>query len=543
MHFFKRWQPYLLISVLLAFSMLISVLYTDAITMPNSNWSKEITLDTTLNIEDSSLYYNAYFDVITDNNQFIYADITNNKLHIKVYDPALKGLKYISYDVNIGTVNQMSLTKEASHYKILAATDDKILYQLLVPLDFSQAITTTKVVETYDDIVIKKNKALFQLNETLFAVSDMSIEEVVSDPQIELFDFDFNGQDEFYISAITFAKGKYFSTAYHYNFKSKKITRFDLENLRVQSSTVPIETKIFYNDGHVHTLFSLKNTKYGQNNNFYYTLDVLTFDIAKSTTFINASYAPHFNFVNYNDSIALIYSDQSFIGKTDLNSQENTFLNIQLSTSFDLSVIPLTNNQVTEQNAHFLRLDEHAYLFTNAYTNHTNTLQVSSTHPELIEMSQNLSAKKLSQLIFNGLTYIPASLMTLFVPFILLIFPVILVILPVAIIKMSWAEKNQNRMLVIALIAYHLSKVYYLWSNQSQLIINHVGIGAEPWHLANIGFLFLTGLFTSLVSLLCLKVYTNGKKQPYFINQFAFFYGVEIIQFLFYYVIFTIVFL
>jgi len=98
-------------------------------------------------------------------------------------------------------------------------------------------------------------------------------------------------------------------------------------------------------------------------------------------------------------------------------------------------------------------------------------------------------------------------------------------------------------MLFIAIVTYHLSKIYYLWANQSQLIISNVGIGAEPWHLSNVGFLFLTGLFTSLISLLCLRVYTNGKKQPYFINQFAFFYGIEIVQFLFYYVIFTIVFL
>jgi len=542
MHLFKRWQPYLLISILLAFSMLISVLYRDAITTPNDNWSKTITLDTTSNVENSDLYYASYYDVIADDQHFIYADIVNNTLNVKVFDDEVNLIEHYSYDVSIDSVEQISLTKESNQYKILAATGNS-LYQLVIPSHFNDAITSKKVIENYDHIVIKKNKAVYQLNETIYALSDADIMEIVNDSRIELFDFDFNEKNNLYIAAITYENGKYFATTYDYDLSTHECNSFDIANLHIPSSTVPLETRIFYNDENVYTLFSLKNTKYGQNINFYYKLDSNTQNSVENTSFTNKSYAPQFNFELYKDSVVLIYSDETFIGKTDLSSQENTFSNIILSTSFDLSAMPLTNNQVTEQNPHMLTLNGHAYLFTNAYTNHTNILQVSSTHPNLIKVSQHLSFNAMTQLIFNGLTYVPASLMALFAPFILLIFPVVLIILPVAIIKMSWAEKHQNKMLLIALATYHLSKIYYLWANRSDLVIHNVGIGTEPWHLSNIFFLFLTGLFTSLVSMLCLRVYTRGKKQPYFITQFAFFYGIEIIQFLFYYVIFTIVFI
>jgi hypothetical protein len=157
--------------------------------------------------------------------------------------------------------------------------------------------------------------------------------------------------------------------------------------------------------------------------------------------------------------------------------------------------------------------------------------------------SQHLNRDQLISIVFNSLTYIPASLMALFAPLIVLVFPVVVIILPIAIFKMSWAEKNQKKMLWIAIGVYLLSKIYYFYSNHSDFIIANAGLGAEPYHIANAFNFILFGIFTSLISLGCLHFYTQKKINPYFINQFAFFYAMELIQMLFYFVIYTVMYL
>jgi hypothetical protein len=146
---------------------------------------------------------------------------------------------------------------------------------------------------------------------------------------------------------MTYQNGKYYANAGIYDYVSDQMVLNELRALKSPSSTVPLEIESYYANGNLYTIFSLKNTKYGQNLNNFLMISGDNLQIAADNEFSNNSYSPKFQFNNFNDQTVLTFSDLSFIGKTDVGSQTKSFSNILISPTFDMITTPLTNSQST----------------------------------------------------------------------------------------------------------------------------------------------------------------------------------------------------
>jgi hypothetical protein len=545
MRFIKSWQLVLSVSIIIAFSFLFSVLYKDATAFPKENWSRAIAIDKIENVEDTESYYQPYFDIETDDSYIYIGQILNDTFKLTVYDSLLNVINDYAYPLSLNgnTVGQMSLIKNNGGFDLFLFSN-KTLMRKSFSQDLSVVTADETIASNIDQIVLKKQYAVYQIGDDFYNINNLKQSFMFTRDDVEGFDFDINPESQkLYLSLMTYQNGKYYANAGIYDYVSDQMVLNELRALKSPSSTVPLEIESYYANGNLYTIFSLKNTKYGQNLNNFLMISGDNLQIAADNEFSNNSYSPKFQFNNFNDQTVLTFSDLSFIGKTDVGSQTKSFSNILISPTFDMITTPLTNSQYFAPNKVLINFKGYQYLISNEYASAVNTLYVNSNHPDLMLKSQHLNRDQLISIVFNSLTYIPASLMALFAPLIVLVFPVVVIILPIAIFKMSWAEKNQKKMLWIAIGVYLLSKIYYFYSNHSDFIIANAGLGAEPYHIANAFNFILFGIFTSLISLGCLHFYTQKKINPYFINQFAFFYAMELIQMLFYFVIYTVMYL
>ncbi|MBS7526517.1 hypothetical protein KHM83_07490 [Fusibacter paucivorans] len=545
MRFLKSWQFILSISIIIAFSFLFSVLYQDATAFPKENWSRAVAIDRIENLEDSEAYYQSYFDIETDDSFIYIGQIVNDIFKLAVYNAQFDLINHYTYALSLNDekVEQMSLVRSDSGFDLFI-----VLNKTLIRKSFNQDLKTMTsddiIASNIEQIVLKKQYAVYQIGDDFYNTNSLKQSFMFKRDDVEGFDFDINPESQkLYLSLMTYHNGKYYANAGIYDYASDQMVLNELKALKSPSATVPLEIESYYADANLYTIFSLKNTKYGQNLNNFLMLSGDTLQITADSEFSNNSYSPKFQFNSFNHQTVLTFNDLSFIGKTDVGSQAKSFNNILISPTFDMITTPLTNSQYYAPNKILVNFNAYQYLISNEYANGVNTLYVNSNQPDLMIKSRHFSSDQFLSILFNSLTYIPASLMALFAPLILLVFPVVIIILPIAIFKMSWAEKNQKKMLWIAIGVYLLSKVYYFYSNHSDFIIANMGLGAEPYHIANAFNLILFGIFTSLISLGCLNYYTQRKINPYFINQFAFFYAMELIQILFYFVIYTVMYL
>jgi hypothetical protein len=546
MRFIKSWQFVITISVIIAFSFLFSVLYQDASAFPKDNWSRAIELDRIENVEDTEAFYLSYIDVKADD-QFIYVgQIVNGVFKVTFYDALFNPVQIYKHTLSIDMstpVEQMTMSKTDDGFDLLIAVNH-ILYQKSFNNDLSETIEDNIITDHYDQIVLKNNYAVYQIGNDFYNFNGQLQNFMFSREDVECFDFDVNPLNQkLYTAVMTYKDGKYYANAAIYDFVSNQLIESELKALKSPSATVPLEIEAYYADASFYTIFSLKNTKYGQNTNNVIILSSENLQPTAETEFSNSSYTPKFQFDNFNNQTVLTFSDLSFIGKSDVGSQKKTYSNILITPTFGMTTTPMTNTQYFSPNKVMLNFEDYQYLVTNECSNATNILYVNSNNPTLIEKSKHLKLNQFAEIAINCLTYIPASLMALFVPLIVLVFPVVVIILPIAIFKMSWAEKNQKKMLWIAISVYMLSKIYYFYSNQGDLMITNTGLGAEPYHMANFFDLILFGAFTSLISIGCLTFYTQRKINPYFINQFAFFYAMELIQILLYFIVYTVMYI
>ena len=546
MKIFKNWKAVLCLTTILALTLLFQVLYSDATSLPADHWSRGIELLEQNNANDSNLYYSNYFDVISENGLIYFASIVDGSLELKIFDNELKEIDEKTYDLSdtfINNIDQICISSSSESFSILVYESDA-LYSLKFDAQLTLMDNPKLLSSNVEHAKIKESSILYQIANDYYLYHNDVITTLFNRDDVELFDFDLNDDESHvYISLMTYATGKYRANILDYDLYDGSLSKKEIAILKQPSATVPLEINAFCENETLYTIFSMKNTKYGQNLNNVYVLDMLSNSIVSSNYFNNQSYTPGFKFQVFGDHVTLIYSDQSFIGKTDVGSQNKYYSNVLSSDLFNEVTVPLTNTQPFASNSKLLNIGEYQFLFTNETTNHENYIYVNSNKPELINQSKKLNLDTTLEVFINSLTYIPASLLALFSPLILLIFPVVLIILPISIFKMTWAEKNQKTMLKITIGTYLLSKLYYLINNQSRLVISQMGLGAEPIHLANLAILLAVGVFTTLVSILCLHFYSIRKTSNYFILQFAFFYAIELIQFLLFFQVYSVMYI
>lgn len=533
-----NWKFVLFVSIFIALLLLSSVLYADFTTLPSENWSKYITLYQSDVTDQTENYYNDIFDVITNDDQLILTFSDLKKLNLRSLNLSGEIQKSFSYDLD-SNVKKLSTSINSNTLNVLIASENALKLYAFDLDDFS-LISISEVTDQYDSIKLEGQKAVYYNQNAFYYFDGNDIYLISKNTKAEQFDFKLD-QNKLFINLLEYDFGTYYFSLYEYDVATKKLDYHDkIEKISTISGTISLDTDLFIKDNSLYNCLILKNTKFGQNFEFNLILDKESLHILESTNYSNMSYDPNTQFIDYKNNVYIAYNDKSFIGKQEIGSQFQSYTNVFLRPIMENKLIENSNYKILTKsksyapNFKFVTLNHYHYLVTNEIDHQHNTLYLSSDHPDIITKSKHITFSDLQDIFFGALTYIPASIMTSWTVIIGLLFPVVFIIIPIAIIKMNWVERNHMKMLYSAVITYILAKIYYVYSDINFFHFADKNIGIPPVHLSSPILSILTFVFTTAVSLLCLKLFIKKKPNTHFIASFFIFFFCEMIQYMLY---------
>ncbi len=539
-----KWQSVIILSAIIGVLLMAQVIYKDDIKLPSDHWSRNIPIET---IASDDNYYSPYYDVLTVNESSYLIEKINHtltvlKLKEKGAFETVKSFDISDYDHDFTEISVGQL--EDQTISLILCNQSELAYftlnDTLSDLEFQNIIQ-----DNIENITLNHGQAMYYKNHSL-TLLDGNEELTISDsPKFEQYSFDFNASTSQYdIAFLKYDNGNYYSGVMTYDRSNQTTEEYELEKLPLIPGTISVNAVAFSNQDKLYCAMTLKNKKFAENYHFIYELDASKVNILNHYQFNTSSYTPHLQFVKIENEVRISVNQSTFIGKKAIGSNRKTYTNVVTSGFDNQTYIAHTKSNVAAANAVWFQNQGNLYLITNEITNGENTLYLSSNAREIIKESQShMDWAEYINILLNALTFIPSSIMPLFVPLISLMIPVILIIIPVAIIKMSWVERHQNRMLGIAIITYLIFKARYLWVNQSDFIYSHLNYGDTPLHLSNGIGLFLTGLITTLISGLCLWLFTRKNPDSHFIPRFGFFFLIEMFLMLIFLIPYTMMFL
>ncbi len=533
-----NWKFVLFISIFIALLLLSSVLYADFIALPSENWSKYITLYQSDVTEQTENYYDGIFDVISNDDQIILTFSDLKKLNLKLISLSGKIQKSFSYDLD-SNVKNLSTFIDSDVLNVLIASENTLnLYKF--NLDDFSVVSVTEVITHFDKIKLEGRRAVYCTQDTFYYFDGNESYTISENSKVEQFDFELD-ENKVFINLLEYDLGTYYFSLYEYDLETKKLSYHDrIKKISTISSTVSLDTDLFIKDDALYNCLILKSTKYGQNVEYNLILDKKSLHILNETSFSNMSYDPNTQFVDYKNTVYLAYNDKSFIGKQEIGSQYQSYTNIFLKPIVENQFVDnlpykiLTKSKSYAPNFKFITINDYHYLVANEIDHQHNTIYLSSDHPDIIIQSKHVTFSDMQDIFFGALTYIPASIMTSWTVIIGLLFPVVFIIIPIAIIKMNWVERNQMKMLYSALITYILAKIYYVYSDIHLFNFANVNIGTPPVHLSSPILSIFTFIFTTAISLLCLKLFIKKRPNTHFIASFFIFFFCEMIQYMLY---------
>ena len=533
-----NWKFVLFISIFIALLLLSSVLYIDFITLPSENWSKYITLYQSDVTDQTENYYDGIFDVISNDDQIVLTFSDLKKLNLKLINLSGEIQQSFSYDLD-SNVKKLSTSIDSDVLNVLIASESTLNLYKFDLNDFS-LLSVTEVTTHFDKIKLKGQNAVYCTQNTFYYFDGNESYTISENSNVEQFDFELD-ENKVFINLLEYNLGTYYFGLYEYDIPTKKLNYHDkIQKISTISGTVSLDTDLFIKDNALYNCLILKNTKYGQNFEYNLILDKKSFHILENTNSSNMSYDPNTQFVDYKNNVYIAYNDKSFIGKQEIGSQYQSYTNIFLRPIVENQLIEnlpykiLTKSKTYAPNFKFITVNDYNYLIANEIDHQHNTIYLASDHPDIIAQSKHVTFSDIQDIFFGALTYIPASIMTSWTIIIGLLFPVVFIIIPIAIIKMNWVERNHMKMLYSALITYILAKIYYVYSDIHLFHFADKNIGSPPVHLSSPVLSVFTFVFTTAISLLCLKLFIKKRPNTHFIASFFIFFFCEMIQYMLY---------
>ncbi|MBF4695429.1 hypothetical protein [Fusibacter ferrireducens] len=533
-----NWKFILLASFFISLLLLSSVIYADFVALPSESWSKYITLYQSEDTDQTENYYDDIFDVITSENQIFLTFCDSKKINFEMLNLSGEIQKSFSYNLDYD-VKKISTALNSDSLSVLIAAENTLkLYKF--NLDDFSLLSSFEIADQYELVKLDGQKLVYYNQNKFFYFDGLESHFISENSKTEQFDFKID-QDKLFINLLEYDLGTYYFSFYEYDLITQKMDYHNnIEKIVTISGTTSLDANLYIKNNKIYNCLVLKNAKYGQNFEVYFILDQASLHVLESTNASNMSYDPNTHFVDYKNEVYVAYNDKSFIGKQEVGSQYQSYTNIFMRPVTENQLIDnspykiLTKSKYYAPNFRFFTLNNYNYLITNEIDHRHNTIYLSSDHPDIISQSKHVKFSDLLDIFFGALTYIPASIMTSWTVIIGLLFPVVFIIIPIAIVKMSWVERNHMKMLYSAVITYILAKIYYVYSDIHLLHFNNKNIGIPPFHLSSPISSILTFVFTTAVSLLCLKLFIKNKPHTHFIASFFFFFLCEMIQYMLY---------
>lgn len=510
MKFIKSYKFILFLTFLFIFSSLFSVLYVDQRELPSENWSKEIKLET-YTID------NRYDNFKTDDNallkladHFYLIYFSENSYYLNEYDENLDLVEKFNIDKNYNLVDHLNAIVIGDEIHI-RFTDNGKLTSLIIDSKgeiLSEKILDNQVVNVkYDnnDFAYLKEDGLY-LNENLIYPSE----------NIENFTFEkANG-------FLTFAYIKYNLSTYTYDlnileYDDQVIREKNIHNFALDNVTRVFDIDLSIANGINNLVVITENIKMNVFTNNFFKLDNEYSIIDKNTI-----YSGGYNFKFLENSSDYIQNTSTSIGRIDISTKNNEFPNLGLFKS-DGQVKALTKTKMFPNKVDYYTFDQEDYIiFTQTNNNKEISLYLASTHQKIIEKSQHLSFNQIKSLFFNTLTtFLPLFLFGQIYSLLFLI-PIFVVILPFSLVKITWAEQNQDKLLIASIVLFLLAK--------SKYVLFDMDIEGLPIMFSHPMMRLLIALILSSVSIYSMMDISRNQNSHFFRN-FIIFFVIDMITF------------
>jgi len=538
-----NWKWILILFVMIAVIQMSFILYQDYNTLPSDNWSKNIILETIEITDNSDQYYEEYFDVIPLENTFIVTRFENSNLIIEKYDSELNLIERTPLDIRLSNIKNVSSEINEGIITVIFTSNDS-LYELSYNSINSTLDSMTLISENIETIKAHSPHVIYSIDKDYFFYNANSKDTVFlfNNDSIEQLDFEIKN-NIIYMQTINFIEYKYYSVLNTYDIETETTHEYILGKPNLTTGTVSNSADLQLFNDNIYMINTFKNTRYGENYGFIYTVNSDNMEIVQSETIKNLSYDSNFSWIIFDNTINLAFNQSSFIGKIDAGSLRETFPNIFVKTPYAPEAKALTKTEVYAPNYRLFEIDDQQYLLSNEVKNKQNTFYISSDNPNIIQKSTAIKFSDIVNVFFGSMTYLFSALIPMFAPLINILIPVMIIIIPITIVKMRWVEQYPFKILFMFVVTYLISKFYYVFSIRTELIQTESFIGTIPLYLQSLPGLIISVLITSIISLICLHLYKQKKPSQQFMSYFGIYFSTDMVLYLLYFEVYTMMFL
>lgn len=508
----KNYRFILLITVLFIFSGLFYILYSDKIKLPNEKWSNEVKLKTySINdrFEDTNTSDN---DLIKHGKNFYLVYFSKNSVFLTKYDENIEEVSTIKLIENI-----IGLDKLKTEMK----DDDIILYFLekgnfrKTIFDLNGNLKLNKILfSNVDRVTYNNSDYLLYKDESLF-LNDTELLEIKN---LEEFSF-INVEDKYYISFIQYNKENYKYDLILIEF-DKEIKKYELINSFALNNTDKIfNSGLSYSNNELNHMLIVYNERTGSFSNYEFKLNSDLSIVDKKNY-----YSKGYNFSYLTNSNNFIQNIESDIGKIDISTKDEKFDNVALFKN-DEKII-LTKTKFFPYKAKIYQYGDNYYLiYSKSEKDNKMSIFMSSTDKGIIKKSKKINSDEFKNLFLTTFTtFLPVSFFGLIYAILFLV-PFFLVVLPINLINITWAEQNQDKLLLISIVLYLVTKIKYIFFDMQ--LSNLPVIFTSSYLRVLIGIVFSFVAFYSMKNIL--------DENAHYLKSFFTFFIVDIILFTLYY--------
>ncbi len=504
----KSYKFILPLTLIIIFTSLLSILYFEKTKLPNKNWSNSIKLNSYYLNDNYDDFNNKDIEFILINDDYYLFYFSKNFIFLDIYDENMNLITHKKINKKFKYINNLKVSLSENNIKLLFE-ENKILNKLLINKN-GNIINDKILYSNIENISIIENDILYYKDNYIF-LNDKKIKNV--DHLIKSSFFKLN--NIYYISYINFNNYKYelhFIELFNNEIKNDKF---------IKSYTFDSVTNIFSFDSNkikndFDNIIVVYNSKFGVFSNYYLSLDE-NLNIKESKNYFSSGY----NLKYLNDGECFIQNEDTNIGKIDISTKNKKFPNVVKFS--DDNKIPLTKTKKFPNKIKYYIFNNDEYLlFSEKSGDSQLSTFISSTNKNLIRISQKLTFNDYKNLFFTTFTtFLPLFLYALIYSILFLI-PIFVIVLPIALFKITWAEQNQNKLLILSISLYLLSKFKYVFFNVT---------------LSNLPIIF-TNPFLRLFSIIILSLISiysmhdiSKNKNLHFFKKFITFFIIDIILF------------
>lgn len=510
MKIIKSYKFILFLTFLFIFSSLFSVLYIDQRELPSENWSKEIKLET-------YAINNRYDNFETDDNallklgnQFYLVYFSENSYYLNVYDENFNFIEKFTIDQDYTIVDHLNTVVIGDEIHMHFTTNEQLI-SLVINSEgkiLSEEVIDDGVIEVkydHNNIAYLKDDGIYLNGEMIYSTNN-----------IENFIFRKNN------GYLTFAYVQFNLSTYTYDlnileYDNDIINQKNIDSLALDNVTNVYDIDLSISDNINHLMLITENIKMNVFANISFDLDDEYAIINKNT-----NYSSGYNFEFVDNTSNYIQNTSTTIGRIDISTKNSKFPNLALFKE-NGDIKPLTKTKLFPNKVDFYTFDEENYIiFTQTDNNNEISLYLASTDQKIIEKSQNLSLNQIRNLFFNTLTtFLPLFLFGQIYSLLFLI-PIFVVILPFSLIKITWAEQNQGKLLIASIILFLLAK--------SKYVIFDMSIEGLPIIFSHPMMRLLIALILSSVSIYSMMDISKNTNN-HFLRNFIIFFIIDMITF------------